>query len=116
MAKTMLEIRMNYTNALKQAEKLKAAEKYAEKIGLAFQIVDDILDVTSDSAILGKSTGKDERDSKATFVTLLGLDGAKARLDEEILSIKTILSGFEADGFDSADYATLADFLVNRDR
>ena len=90
--------------------------KLASHMGLAFQIKDDILDVTSDSEILGKSTGKDERDSKATFVTLLGLDGAKARLDEEILSIKTILSGFEADGFDTADYATLADFLVNRDR
>ena len=80
--------------------------KLASHMGLAFQIKDDILE----------STGKDERDSKATFVTLLGLDGAKARLDEEILSIKTILSGFEADGFDTADYATLADFLVNRDR
>jgi len=90
--------------------------KLASHMGLAFQIKDDILDVTSDSEILGKSTGKDERDSKATFVTLLGLDGAKARLDEEILNIKAILSRFEADGFDTEDYVTLTDFLVNRDR
>ena len=90
--------------------------KLASHIGLAFQIKDDILDVTSDSEILGKSTGKDERDSKATFVTLLGLDGAKARLDEEIMSIKSILSKFEKNGFDTANYVTLTDFLVNRDR
>jgi len=90
--------------------------KLASHIGLAFQIKDDILDVTSNSEILGKSTGKDERDSKATFVTLLGLEGAKKRLDEETVSIKAILSGFEEKGFDVADYLTLTDFLVNRDR
>lgn len=97
-------------------ETAKDLRKLASHIGLAFQIKDDILDVTSDSEILGKSTGKDARDEKATFVTLLGLDGAKERLDKEIKSIKDILDRFEGNGFDTANYRTLTDFLVNRDR
>ena len=51
--------------------------RYAEHIGLAFQIADDILDVESDAATLGKATGKDRGRGKATFVDFLGLDGAK---------------------------------------
>ena len=90
--------------------------KLASHIGLAFQIKDDILDVTSNSEILGKSTGKDERDSKATFVTLMGLEGAERRLGEEIDNIRIILGKFKENGFDTADYETLTDFLVNRDR
>ena len=90
--------------------------KLAEHIGLAFQIKDDILDVTSDSTVLGKSTGKDARDSKATFVTLLGLDGAKKRLEDESDCIRVILDKFDNNGFDTTDYRTLTDFLVNRDR
>ena len=66
--------------------------------------------------MLGKSTGKDERDYKATFVTHLGLEGAKGRLDEEIKAIKTILEKLSSKGFDTKDYETLTDFLVNRDR
>ncbi len=90
--------------------------KLASHIGLAFQIKDDILDVTSNSEILGKSTGKDERDSKATFVTLMGLEGAEKRLGEEIDNIRIILGKFKENGFDTVDYETLTDFLVNRDR
>ena len=88
----------------------------AAHIGLAFQIKDDILDVTSNSEILGKSTGKDARDSKATFVTLLGLEGAQKRLEDEILSIRRILAGFAGEGFDTSDYETLTDFLYNREK
>ena len=97
-------------------ETAKDLRKLANHIGLAFQIKDDILDVTSSSEVLGKSTGKDERDSKATFVTLMGLDGAKERLDEEIKNIKKILDKLSSKGFDTRDYETLTDFLVNRDR
>ena len=88
----------------------------ASHIGLAFQIRDDILDVISDSSVLGKSTGKDERDSKATFVTLLGLDGAEKRLSEEISSIKSILAKFADKGFDTGNYETLTDYLENRNK
>ncbi len=90
--------------------------KLASHIGLAFQIQDDILDVISDSVTLGKSTGKDERDSKATFVTLIGLEGAKERLGNEISGIKHILAGFADKGLETADYETFADFLENRNR
>ena len=52
---------------------------YATALGLAFQIADDILDVTGDAAKAGKRLHKDAAAGKATFVSLLGLDGAKAR-------------------------------------
>lgn len=91
-------------------------KELAAHIGLAFQIRDDILDVTSNSEILGKSTGKDERDSKATFVTLLGLEGAEERLEEEIRSIRFVLAELKDQGFDTCDYETLTDYLLNRDR
>ncbi len=51
-------------------------EVYAENLGLLFQITDDLLDVSSTNSVLGKTTGKDLRDSKLTYVTLLGLDEA----------------------------------------
>jgi geranylgeranyl diphosphate synthase, type II len=54
--------------------------QYAEAIGLAFQIQDDILDVTGSTAALGKSAGKDRRDEKATYVNMLGLDEARRQL------------------------------------
>lgn len=58
-------------------EQLTAAEKYAYGIGLSFQIVDDILDVTADEQVLGKPTGSDAEREKDTYVTLLGLEKAK---------------------------------------
>lgn len=61
---------------------LAAVESYAKNLGLAFQITDDILDVTSDSKTLGKDIGKDE--GKLTFVRLAGLDGAR-QLSQELV-------------------------------
>ncbi len=60
---------------------LEAAEKYAKAIGLAFQIVDDILDVTSDTETLGKPVGSDSENDKCTYVTIMGLDDAKKAVD-----------------------------------
>ncbi len=57
------------------------AQSYAKKIGLAFQITDDILDVTGDSAVLGKNIGSDEKAHKVTFVSLLGLEAAQKEAD-----------------------------------
>lgn len=54
-----------------------AAEEYCGKVGLAFQIVDDILDVTGSAAALGKNTGSDEKSGKSTYVSVLGLEKAK---------------------------------------
>jgi farnesyl diphosphate synthase len=66
-----------------------ALAKYGEAIGLAFQIADDVLDVESDAAELGKATQKDKGKGKATFVDLLGLEGAKreaARLTDDAIA------------------------------
>ncbi len=57
---------------------ISAAGEYAKRIGLAFQIVDDILDVSGDSSKLGKPTGSDESNEKTTYITHLGLDKSRA--------------------------------------
>ncbi len=57
-----------------------AVRAYARALGLAFQIRDDLLDLEGDAVAVGKATGKDAAAGKATFVSLLGADGAKARL------------------------------------
>src|SRR6185436_14855446 len=56
--------------------------RYADVVGLAFQVVDDILDVEASSAQLGKTAGKDARQNKPTFVSILGLDAAKSKLTQ----------------------------------
>ncbi len=54
-----------------------ALSRYGHAIGLAFQVVDDILDVTQDTQVLGKTAGKDQEQAKPTYVSLMGLDGAR---------------------------------------
>lgn len=61
---------------------VRALEHYAHALGLAFQVRDDILDVTSDTATLGKHSGADSKLNKPTYVSLLGLEGAQQRADE----------------------------------
>ena len=63
-------------------EKRAAADEYAECIGLAFQILDDILDAESDAATLGKPIGSDDKNGKTTFVSLLGIDECKKRIEQ----------------------------------
>jgi farnesyl diphosphate synthase len=58
-----------------------ALQRFGEALGLAFQVVDDVLDVTADSATLGKTAGKDEAADKPTYVALMGLDAAKSFAD-----------------------------------
>ena len=80
-------------------EELKYAAEYAEKLGLAFQIIDDILDCTSDEKTRGKPIGSDEKNGKTTYVTLLGIDGAKAeaeRLSNEALTALCKIKGDNA--------------------
>ena len=80
-------------------KELKYAAEYSEKLGLAFQIIDDILDCTSDEKTLGKPIGSDEKNGKTTYVTLLGIDGAKAeaeRLSNEALTALCKIKGDNA--------------------
>ena len=92
-------------------EKLNAAESYGESIGLAFQIVDDILDVTSTTQQLGKPVGSDLQQDKATYVSLLGVDECKRLADE--LTDKALSSLDVFDG-DSTALKELALSLENR--
>lgn len=84
---------------------IKAAEKYASCIGLAFQIVDDMLDVLSDEATLGKPVGSDRENNKSTYVSLLGLDECRrlsAELTEQAIQS---LSAFDGDSSELAEFA-----------
>ena len=90
-----------------------ALDAYAEAIGLAFQVVDDILDVTADAAALGKTVGKDAAENKPTYVSLLGLDGAQAFAQE---LRQAALESIAPLGTQAARLTELADFIVLRDR
>ena len=63
-------------------EKVNAAKEYALNLGIAFQIVDDILDVVADESTLGKPTGSDTQNGKKTFVDILGVEGAKKEAEK----------------------------------
>ena len=73
-----------------------ALGRYAKALGLAFQIADDILDVTGDAEVAGKRLGKDAAAGKATFVSLLGLDGAKARAAALVAEAESALAPYGA--------------------
>ena len=86
-------------------------QAYARALGLAFQIADDVLDVTSDAATLGKATGKDADAGKATFVSLLGLDEAKRRAEALVIEACDALSVYQGDADILRDAAR---FVVTR--
>ncbi|MCY1714233.1 polyprenyl synthetase family protein [Caproiciproducens galactitolivorans] len=92
---------------------IEAAEKYAKAIGLAFQVVDDILDVTGNSETLGKPVGSDHENSKCTYVTLMGLDNAKIKALELTDAAVKALEGFESG---TETLSQLARALVSRDK
>jgi geranylgeranyl diphosphate synthase type II len=73
---------------------LRAADEYAGNLGLAFQIIDDILDVTGDEATLGKPVGSDSENEKTTFVTLFGIEKAKQMAEEYTLKAVNALNAF----------------------
>jgi farnesyl diphosphate synthase len=87
--------------------------QYARALGLAFQIADDILDVEGDAATVGKAVGKDADAGKATFVSLLGLDGAKQRAQELADAACEILAPY---GADADTLREAAQFVVARKR
>lgn len=90
-------------------------KEYAEHLGLAFQIKDDILDLEADEAKLGKSVGKDERDNKSTFVTVMGLQGAKDKLREEENACYGALDYLSSKNMDIILLRELTDYNLKRD-
>ena len=85
---------------------------YSEAIGLAFQIADDILDVEGDAGKAGKRLQKDKDAGKATFVSLLGVDGARAKAAE---LVEQACDGLEIFGGTGDNLRQLARFIINRD-
>ena len=88
---------MGCTIAGADEEKILAARKYGENIGIAFQIVDDILDVTSSDEELGKPVGSDAENNKSTYVSLLGIDECKCRVDKLTAEAIECLNVFDGD-------------------
>ncbi len=90
----------------------RAATDFASHFGLAFQITDDLLDVCGDTALLGKSVGSDAQNGKTTFVTLLGLDGARQKAAQEASLAKSALDVFQK--ADTSALCRLTDYLSER--
>ena len=80
-------------------EQVKNAEEYAHCLGLAFQIIDDILDVTGDEAALGKPIGSDAEENKTTFVTLYGIENAREEAVKLTDKAMKILGRFDNNEF-----------------
>ncbi|MET3605484.1 farnesyl diphosphate synthase [Sphaerotilus sulfidivorans] len=89
-----------------------ALSDYGWAIGLAFQVVDDILDCTQDSEVLGKTAGKDADQNKPTYVSLLGLEGARARAVALHARARAALE--TSDLPDTSTLAVLADRVIDR--
>lgn len=94
-------------------EMQRAAAQYAEALGLAFQIRDDMLDVIGDVAVFGKPVGSDKEKQKTTFVDLFGIDGCAKRVQEYTQRAKAALDTVPWRG-DTAFLKELADSLQNR--
>ena len=93
------------------ADQLKQLNQYSNALGLAFQIVDDVLDATADSQTLGKTAGKDAAANKPTYVTLMGLDYAQQQAKELQEIAMRSLDGF---GNQAQALKDLALLVVNR--
>jgi farnesyl diphosphate synthase len=90
---------------------LEALAAYSRAIGLAFQVVDDILDATEDSATLGKTAGKDAADNKPTYVSILGLEPSKALAQQLRQQAHDALAPF---GEQAQRLREIADLIVQR--
>ncbi len=92
-------------------EETTSLDQYAKRVGLAFQVKDDILDIEGDTATLGKTQGKDQANDKPTYPSLLGLDGARNLLNQLHQEALDSLGIFD----DKADpLRWLADYIVTR--
>jgi len=106
-------VRLGAMSANAHARKLPAITQFGQRLGLAFQIIDDILDVTQTSEILGKSAGKDVAAKKATYPAVIGLEKSRAearRLTREAHSALSVFSNRDVEALHA-----LANYLLERE-
>ena len=106
-------VRLGAMSANADARKLSAITRFGQRLGLAFQIIDDILDVTQTSEILGKSAGKDVAAKKATYPAVIGLEKSRAearRLTRQAHSALSVFSSHDAEPLHA-----LANYLLERE-
>ena len=104
-----------------ETEKFQRAEpslrKFSSAMGLGFQVVDDILDVTSTAATLGKTAGKDAENNKPTYVSLIGLEASEKLAQETLKEALSALEVLQDEGFDATSLVHLADlayYMIGR--
>lgn len=105
-------VRMGCIAAQSNAGQLQHLTEYARHIGMAFQIQDDILDEIGDEHKLGKPVGSDRTNGKTTYVSILGLEGAKRELDDHVMLAKKSLQLAQVQ---QGKLLELADYMVSRD-
>jgi geranylgeranyl diphosphate synthase, type II len=106
-------VRLGAMSANANARKLSAITRFGQRLGLAFQIIDDILDVTQTSEILGKSAGKDVAAKKATYPAVIGLEKSRAEARRLTRQAHNALSVFS--NRDAEPLHALANYLLERE-
>jgi len=106
-------VRLGAMSANADARKLSAVTRFGQRLGLAFQIIDDILDVTQTSEILGKSAGKDVAAKKATYPAVIGLEKSRAEARRLTRQAHKALSVFRSS--DAEPLHALANYLLERE-
>ena len=106
-------VRLGAMSANADARKLLAVTRFGQRLGLAFQIIDDILDVTQTSEILGKSAGKDIAAKKATYPAVIGLEKSRAEARRLTRQAHKALSVFRSS--DAEPLHALANYLLERE-
>ncbi|WP_039056249.1 (2E,6E)-farnesyl diphosphate synthase [Enterobacter sp. Bisph1] len=97
-------------------EALPLLDRYAECVGLAFQVQDDILDVVGDTATLGKRQGADQQLGKSTYPALLGLEQARTKARDLIDDARQALSLLAAQSLDTTALESLANYIIQRNK
>ena len=93
-------------------QRMQDLTRYAKALGLAFQVQDDLLDIEGDTSVIGKPSGSDLARNKPTYPALMGVDGARAYLDELLNTALDSLNGF---GRQADNLRAMASFVVARD-
>jgi len=106
-------VRLGAMSANAEARKLRAITRFGHGLGLAFQVIDDILDVTQTSEILGKSAGKDIAAKKATYPSVIGLEKSRAEARRLTRQAHNALSVFRSD--EAKPLHCLANYLLERE-